>query len=423
MGPERKRIIVHIDMNSYFASVEQASDPKLRGKPIAVGGGIGKRTVVATASYEARALGVKTGMSTWEALKICPKLIVVAGDMEKYSYTSREIIKIFRKYTDCVEVFSIDEAFLDITGTADRFGGAKALCTAIKDEIKEMFRLTCSAGIASNKLVAKLASSLQKPDGLVEVTEDELPQILEFLPIEELCGVGRKLKKHLNAMGIMTCSDLGRYPLHKLIKRFGKVCGIHLSNMGKGIDHSPVDPKNNIRDAKSVSHSYTLPRNETDPEEVKNYLLQLCEQVGRRARKDGYKGRVVRIFIRYGDFSGFGRQKNTGEYVDDGLEIYKHCLTILTPALRAFPSPSKMERGRRVERAGGEDSVRLVGVALTSLIKDTDQVSFIEAEEDKKKVLHTVDKINDRYGEFTVTRASIMHNKLQQKTGMIPRVN
>lgn len=398
---DKDRTILHVDMNSYFASVEQAANPRLRGKPIAVGGGIGKRTVVATSSYEARARGVKTGMATWEALKICPELIVVAGDMNKYVYTSKEIIKILCDYTDLVEVFSIDEAFLDITQIKDKFGGGIEIAKDIKRRIKERFRLTCSIGIGPNKLVAKLASEMKKPDGLTILSQKEIPVVFEFIPVEDLCGVGRQLKKKLNRLGINMCSDLGRYPLDELIKRFGLVSGIHLSNMGRGIDDSPVDPQNNIKDAKSISHSYTLPKDESDPDIVKSYLLRLSEQVGRRARKYGYKGRVVSLYLRYGDFSGYGRQKNIHDHIDDGYDIYNSALRMIDM----------------------EHPIRLVGVALSDLIRNVDQLSLFDPEQKKRAALAAIDEINDRYGDFTLTRASIIYNELAQKTGMTSRQN
>ncbi len=396
-------MILHIDMNSYFASVEQATDPFLRGKPVAVGGGISKRTVVATASYEARARGVKTAMSTWEALRICPDLIVVEGDMAKYLHTTREIVQIFNGYTDLVEEFSIDEAFLDVTKTAERFGGAKELCLKIKAEIKKRFGLTCSIGIAPNKLVAKVASGLQKPDGLVAVERENIPLLFKNLPVKELCGIGERTDEILKRMGIRTCGQLANYPVQNLIERFGLVQGVRLSNMGKGNDDSPVDPQKSGANAKSISHSYTLPKNETSLSDVKSYLLQLCEQAGRRARKQGYKGCTVSLYVRYADFSSYCRQKKLGEHINDGFDLYKTALALL-------PKPL-------------QKPVRLVGISLSGFIKGIDQTSLIEYRENTKKALEAMDKINDRFGEFKITRASILHNKLGQKCGMAARQN
>ena len=203
-----EKTILHLDMNSFFASVEQAANPNLLGKPIAVGGGIKKGSVVAACSIEAKAFGVKNAMSTWKARKLCPHLIVVIGDMTKYIYISKIITKMMVDYTDLVEVFSIDEAFMDITKTQDRFGGAIELAKDIKRRIKERFKLTCSIGIGPNKLIAKLAGELQKPDGLVVLREKDLPTKIKDVQVKELCGVGRKTEEYLRLLGVRTIGNL-----------------------------------------------------------------------------------------------------------------------------------------------------------------------------------------------------------------------
>lgn len=399
------RTILHVDMNAFFAAVEQAANPALRGKPIAVGGGIGKATVVAACSYEAKALGIKNGMSAWEAKKICPALLVVIGDMSKYIYISKEMVDIFNDYTDLVEVFSIDEAFLDVTQTAERFEGPVKLASDIKKRIFERFNLTCTVGVGPNKLLAKLAGELKKPDGLIVLEYEDVPKVFDAIPVRELCGVGAKLEEYLGEMGVKTCGDLGRYPAWKLVKRFGPALGEHLHNMGRGKDDSPVVPCFREPPAKSMGHSYTLPRNTRDWDEIKSYLLQLSEQTGRRLRRHGYRGKVLSVYIRFGDLGGFSRQKDIVDFVDDGYEIYERALKML----------------EKVDLSGR--SVRFVGVCLSSLIKDIDQISLIEKEEANKKVLKAMDEINDRFGEATVTRASLLRTELHEKVGMVsPRV-
>lgn len=187
---------MHLDLNAFFASVEQQADPELQGKPIAVVGGSG-RTVITTSSYEARAFGVKTGMAKWEALRCCPQLIIVVGDNKKYTYTSSRIFEMMRDYTPQVEVFSIDEAWLDVTHSLSIFGTPERIAYLLKARIKESFGITCSIGIAPNKLLAKLASDMQKPDGLTTIPPDEVSRILERMPIKELCGIGKKMERHL----------------------------------------------------------------------------------------------------------------------------------------------------------------------------------------------------------------------------------
>lgn len=389
-------------MNAYFASVEQAANPSLRGKPIAVGGGIAKATVVAACSYEAKAFGVKNGMSVLDAKKICPDLLVVIGDMSKYIYISKEIVEMLERYSDLIEVFSIDEAFVDVTKTEARFNGAIKIAADIKNRILKRFNLTCSVGIGPNKLLAKLAGELKKPDGLVVINYEDVPKVFETLPVRELCGVGAKLEIYLAEMGIKTCGELMRCPAWKLVKRFGPALGEHLHNMGQGKDDSPVVPICYEPDARSMGHSYTLPKNTYDEDEIKSYLLQLSEQVGRRLRRHGYKGKTIHLHIRFGDFTGFSKQQDMGDYIDDGYEIYSRALAIL----------KKLNFDKK--------AVRFVGVSLSSLIKDIDQISFIEKKESAKKALKAMDEINDKFGESTITRASFLDTELHEKVGMVP---
>jgi DNA polymerase-4 len=410
-------------MNAYFASVEQASNPFFRGKPIAVGGGAGgKRTVVAACSYEAKARGVKNAMPSWEAQKICPDLIMVAGDMTKYIYTSSEIMKMLRDYTPLVEVFSIDEAFMDVTGTKERFGGAVRIAKEIKKRIRERFRLTGSIGISYNKLMAKLAGELKKPDGLTIIRPEDVPDKLENLPVSKLCGIGRKIEQYLADIGIKTFGDINRYPSEKQVKRFGAACGEQLYLMGQGKDKSEVLAHHIEEEARSMGHSYTLPKFTKDIDEVKSYLLRLAEQVGRRLRRDNYRGNVIHVSLgfayppkleerRWGDYKFWGKQKKIEDYIDDGFEIYKVAERI-------------MNDGRGTCLAGRqameeERGFRFVGVSLSNLVHNLDQVSIFELEERKKMILRSVDEINDRYGEFTVERASIMNTVLQKKSGMV----
>ncbi|MFC1540773.1 DNA polymerase IV, partial [Candidatus Margulisiibacteriota bacterium] len=304
-----EKTILHIDMNAFFASVEQAADPSLRGKPIAVGGGIKKGSVVAACSYEAKAYGVKNAMPTWEARKICPSLIVVIGDMTKYVYTSKVITRMLIDYTDLVEVFSIDEAFVDITATKDRFGGEVALAKDIKRRIKARFGLTCSIGIGPNKLMAKLAGELQKPDGLVVLKRQDIPEKIKDVHVKELCGVGRKMEIYLAELGIKTIGQLNRYPREKLVKRFGAAYGENLWQMGQGNGSTTVLPYYHEREAKSMGHSYTLPKFTTDMAEVKGYLLRLAEQVGRRLRADNSRGNVIHASLGFGDYKYWGKQR------------------------------------------------------------------------------------------------------------------
>ena len=381
-----QRVIMHIDMNAFFASVEQQADPQLRGRPIAV---IGTgRTVVTTASYEARAFGVKTGMNTWQARQACPQIIFVVGDNRKYADTSTRIMAIMRDYTPQVEVFSIDEAFLDVTGSLNLFASAERIAYLIKARIRHEFGLTCSVGIAPNKLLAKLASDMHKPDGLTIIAPEQVATLLERLPVKELCGIGRNVEKQLADLNIFTCGQLGRASLKMLKCRFG-VNGERLVRMGQGRDDTPVILPEDEEEVKSVGHSMTLVRDVTGREALGKYVLQLAEMVGRRARRYGVAGRTVHLTIRYGDFTTVGRQQSMNSPTNLSETIYREAMGILETFDLARP-------------------VRLVGVRITNLIHQAAQLPLFEKERKAALLAAAMDEANDRFGEFSVTFASVL---------------
>lgn len=386
-----QRTILHVDMNAFFASVEQSANPALCGKPIAVTGR-GERSIILTASYEARAFGVKTGMALWEARRCCPELILVVGDNRKYTHTSTKINEIFRDYTPEVEVFSIDESWLDVTHSLRIFGSAENIAYLIKARIRHSLGITCSIGIAPNKLLAKLASDMQKPDGLTVIRPEEVSQVLEGMPIKELCGIGRKLERHLNMMSIYTCGELGRCDESRLTRKFG-ITGRRLKEMGQGIDTSPVVQYGEEDEVKSVGHSSTLEQDIDDPAEIRRYLLQLSEMVGRRARRYGVSGRTVTLYVRYADFfSSFGKQETLKSYISTSGDIYKAAVTIL-------------------DSVRLEQPVRLLGVKLTGLKHHSEQLALFPDERRHNELVRSMDSINDRFGEFTVTFGSLLTNR------------
>jgi DNA polymerase-4 len=378
---------MHVDMNAFFASVEQQCNPRLRGKPVAVIGS-NKRTIITTASYEARAFGIKTGLTVPEAKKLCPHLILVTGDNKKYTDTCVQLISIYKNYTPVVEIFSVDEAFLDIAGSTKLFGGEEKMARLLKEEIREKLGLTCSIGIAPNKLLAKLASDWQKPDGLVTIRAEEVPSLLEDLPVKELCGIGPHLEQYLTAMGIKTCGELGRKDPALLKKRFG-VIGERLHFMGLGMDDSPVTPLEEEDEVKSVGHSMTLEKDIWESNLISLHILQLSEMVGRRLRTYGYQGRTVALTIRYADFTTFTKQCTLKGYIAHTTDIYQTALRILSSI--------------RLEQA-----VRLLGISVSNLCKRTVQLCLFE--EGKKKGLATqaMDEINGRYGECTITWGTLL---------------
>src|SRR5512137_1097288 len=290
------RIILHIDIDAFFIAVEQRDNPSLRGKPAAVCGSL-SRSVVTSATYEARPFGIRAGMSTQEAVRRCPQLILVEGNHSKYTETSARIFSILKEFTPLVEVASIDEAYLDITQSLLLFESAFHISKSIKDRIRQSEQLTCSIGVAPNKLLSKLGSGLKKPDGLVVIRKDDVEALLKDLPVSKLYGIGPRLTEALNSIGISTCSQLGKFPISSLTKRFGAI-GEGLHEMGLGLDESPVVPFDMEEDAKSISHSVTLEEDTSDPDMLRKVLLQLSERVSRRMRRDGFYGKRIAITVR-----------------------------------------------------------------------------------------------------------------------------
>ncbi len=374
---------MHIDMDAFFASVEQRCNPHLRGKPIAVIGAK-KRTIITTASYEARKFGVKTGMTVPEAKSLCPRIIFVVGNNEKYTDACVRIVGILKNYSPLVEVYSIDESFVDLTEIQQ---DPLAVARRIKEDIQQEIGITCSVGIGPNKLIAKLASDRNKPDGLVRVSSTEVPDLLENLPVTELCGIGNKLGARLGVLGIKTCGELGRAPVYILRRQFG-IIGEALSLMGRGSYNSPVIPLEESPAAKSVGHSMTLAKDEWDRGRLNRYLLQLAEMVGRRMRKEEFCGRTVCLTVRYSDFQTFSRRTSIKEYIKDSRVIYCIAQNIFTDI--------KMEK-----------AVRLLGISVSNLRKDV-EIPLLEEDQARERLIKAVDQINDIYGEFSVTPATLL---------------
>ncbi len=380
------RVILHIDMDAFFISVEQRDDPLLRGKPAAVCGSL-SRSVVTSATYEARPYGIRAGMSTQEAKRRCPPLILVKGDHSKYTETASRIFSILKEYTPLVEVASIDEAYLDITQSLLLFQSPLLIAQSIKDQIREKEELTCSIGVAPNKLLAKLASALKKPDSLVVIQKGDVEGILKDLPVSKLYGIGPKLTEALNSIGIFTCSQLGKFPVSVLSKRFG-VIGERLHEMGLGLDDSPVVPFDEEEDAKSISHSVTLEEDTSDPKLLRKVLLQLSERVSRRMRREGFYGKRIVLTVRYSDFFTFSKQKTISKWVMSGNEIFQQAFEIFQSISHRKP-------------------IRLLGVGVSQLKKEWCQLDLFEKRGKKDNLLKAMDRVNERFGDWTLTWAGL----------------
>jgi len=386
---KNRRTILHLDMNAFFASVEQLANPALRSRPMAVIGSK-HRGVVLSPSYEARAFGVRTGMTYGEARTKCPSLVFAIADPDKYSHACEELLKIWQEFTPLVELFSIDEAFLDVSGCERLFGDPVQTAVRIKERIWQEQGLTCSIGVGPNKLLAKLGSDMQKPDGLVLISPDDVADVLEDLPVQELCGIGPSLTRSLAAMGVRTCGELGRTPLPALIARFG-VLGGRLRDMGQGIDGEPVVPLEDQQDeeSKSIGHSMTLNEDCSDAAMIERHILQLSEKVARRLRRGSYHGNTVTLTLRYSDFRTFSRQRKLRHAVNHGLDIHAALCDVLDSVRLDQP-------------------VRLVGVSVSCLAKNMVQMPLFNRERKRSFAAVAMDDINDRFGEFTVTWGTLM---------------
>jgi len=345
---------------------------------------------VLSPSYEARSFGVRTGMQYHEAKKLCSGIRLVPASPGKYSAACKRLIAIWQEFTPSVEVFSIDEAFLDVTGCEELFGDPVRIALRIKEQIWEQEGLTCSIGIAPNKLLAKLGSDMVKPDGLVLISPEDVAEVLEDLPVQDLCGIGPHLSSALAAMGIRTCGELGRAPLQMLTARFG-VAGERLRDMGRGIDRSEVVPlaEQEAEESRSIGHSMTLEWDSSEREQLERHVLQLAEKVGRRMRRSGYYGRTVSLTLRYADFTTFSRQRRLQRSVRHGLDIYAAAVSIF-------------------RELSLEQPVRLLGVSVSGLERSAEQVPLFLFERRQAFLSGAMDTINDRYGDFTVTWGTLV---------------
>jgi DNA polymerase-4 len=373
-------------MDAFFISVEERDNPSLQGKPAAVCGSL-SRSVVTSANYEARPFGIRAGMPTQEAKRKCPHLILVEGNHSKYTETSSRIFSILKEFTPLVEVASIDEAYLDITDSLLLFKTPHHISKLIKERIRRGESLTCSIGVAPNKLLAKLGSRLQKPDGLTIIEKEKVQELLENLPVSKLHGIGPKLAEALKTINIFTCGQLGRFPVSFLIKRFG-VIGERLHEMGLGLDESPVIPFDQEEEAKSISHSVTLEEDTSEADLLRRVLLQLSERVSRRMRKEGYYGNRVVLTIRYSDFYTFSKQKTLSRWMNNGSEIFHNSLEIFESI--SHPKP-----------------IRLLGVGMSLLKKEWCQQDLFEKREKKSNLLKAMDRVNEKFGDWTVTWAGL----------------
>ncbi len=387
------RPILHIDLDAFFASIEERDRPELRGKPVIIGGRPDQRGVVSTCSYAARKYGVRSAMPLTEAYRRCPHGIFLPGNMAKYKAASRQVFAIFHRFTPLVEPISIDEAFLDLTGCTNLFGDPLTIARKIKELIKQEVGITASAGLAHNKFLAKIASDLQKPDGLVWIKPEEIEQVLHPLPISRLWGVGPKTAEKLRTLGIDTIGDLAAFDIRLLARVMGTGQAHHLKQLAAGQDDRPVMSETEI---KSMGHEHTFPTDVCDLNQVIAILLHLAEKVGRRLRRAGLYGRTVALKLRYHDFTTLTRHASLPEPTNLDQVIYQTGKELLLKNYNGQP-------------------VRLIGISLQNLSPTaTQQLSFLEGQAEKEKrqkLAQAMDKIKNRFGEESITYAKVKESE------------
>ncbi len=377
-----ERVILHIDMDAFFAAVEQRDHPEFRGKPLIVGadphGGKG-RGVVSTCSYEARKFGVHSAMPVSKAYKLCPHGIFVPPNGHLYSQVSKDIFKLFYEFTDLVEPLSIDEAFLDISGTLNLFKSKEDIGNKLKERIKQDQGITGSAGIAPNKFLAKIASDLEKPDGLVIVQQDKIKEFLSPLHVSRMWGAGKKTIVKLESNGIHTIGDLAALPLDLLESKFGKL-GTHFYYLAKGEDNRAVIPEHGV---KSVSNEITFSHDITDSEQISKTLLQLTEKVAWRMRQQDLKGKTIHLKLRYEGFETLTRNKTLKDRTANTEVIHK---TINDLFNQAYQTHRK---------------VRLLGVGVSGFTGESvSQLSIFDGDQPEDSKLDELsDLVKSRFGK------------------------
>ncbi len=388
------KIILHVDMDAFFAAVEQREHPEYKGQPVIVGSdpqeGKG-RGVVSTCSYEARKFGVRSAMPISQAWRLCPQGIYVPPNGHLYSQVSREIFDIFYEFTDQVEGLSIDEAFLDVTGSQALFGDGPTMARKIKQRIQEKEHLTASVGVAPVMYLAKIASDLEKPDGLVIVDPDHIQEFLAPLDIGRMWGAGSKTQKIFHAAGIRTFGDLAQLPETYLRRKFGKA-GEHFFRLAHGFDEREISADHEV---KSVSNEHTFMVDESNPERLNQTLLYLTEKVAQRLRAKKLAGKTIHLKLRYENFTTITRNKTLNSGLDSTRVLYETVSGLFS---------QNYEKGR---------AVRLLGVGVSGFgVSPAEQLDLFAPESLQTNALDQVqDAINRKFGRNAITRAETISTK------------
>lgn len=388
-----KRTILHIDFDSFFASVQQQENPAFRGKPLGVTATNGRNCIIAS-SREAKKLGIGTGSRVHEAKLLCPDIILSPANFTQYWEISKKFIRICRDFSPYVEVFSIDELFMDVTLTAHLFGGVENMIRKLKERIRVEIGeyITVSVGISYNKLLAKLASGLKKPDGMFFIKENQVESVYRIAKLTDICGIGPRIQARLHMMGIYNLMSLRKTPLSALIAEFGEVEGHHLKNIGLGRDASEVQSYTETTEAKSVSRNYCLPQNEYDKRMVLQNIYELCEEVGIKLRRLGQKAKTAGVYLR-GE-NKIGGHFSHDYYFDSGSELFKVCFFIIRKQHEDF------NRGY----------IRQISVWAGNLKKDSEvPLRLFQEDRRQEKLIKIIDGINDRFGDHTIRNGFLLY--------------
>ncbi|HEU4725281.1 MAG TPA: DNA polymerase IV [Candidatus Eisenbacteria bacterium] len=400
------RIIAHLDMDAFFASVEEKLNPHLAGKPLVVGGEVTRRGVVSAANYPARKFGIHAGMPIATAARLCPDATFLEGDPKKYVHVSLQVLDSLKEFTPIIEPFSIDEAFLDLTASprlvdsiragrvdtrdpAAMLNAAGDIARAMQKTVWRRVGLSATIGIAPNKYIAKMGSGLQKPRGLTALTHETYREIFWPRPVQDLWGIGEKTAESLGKLGIRTAGQLAKFPREFLTYHFG-LNGDRMRDAAWGEDDSPVIPFYEGVAVKSMGHEFTLDKDLADRERIGAHLLRLSDQVGRRMRQDGYLGRVVSVKIRNQAFKTTIRQRALPELTDDETQIHKVANALFDENWDKRP-------------------VRLIGVSMSSLVAGAGrQRELFDADRHRRKMTEAVDSLRDKYGDTVLVRAGAL---------------
>jgi DNA polymerase-4 len=391
MTVREPKTVLHVDMDAFYASVEQRDDPKLRGRPLIVGGS-SRRGVVLAASYEVRPFGVRSAMSMAEALRRAPHAVVVPPRFDRYEGASAQVFAIFRRYTPLVEPLSLDEAFLDVTASRALFGEGEVVARAIKRDVAHELGLTASAGVAPCKFAAKIASDLRKPDGLVVVRQDGVAPFLDPLPVERMWGVGPKTAPKMRQLGLSTIGDLARADPREMLRHFG-AWGEEMVRLARGEDDRDVDP---FGVARSIGAEQTYEDDLVAVDAIRQTLLEHSSRVARRLIRNGLRARTVVVKVKYSDFKICTRSATLPEPVQDTDAIYRAAVALL----------ARVPLGSR--------RVRLTGVSVSGIEVGGPPLTLIpDVESDKRRRVEEIAaQIAQRFGdERTVTRATLLRGK------------